>query len=84
MQAIFSVIFHFIVGFASGSFYVPYKKVKGWAWESFWIKGGIFSWLVVPPLAVWLTVPHFIEIIKVTNGQHVIDVDGGVAAGFVR
>jgi L-rhamnose-H+ transport protein len=68
MEVIFGVIFHFIGGFASGSFYIPYKKVKGWAWESFWIVGGIFSWLIVPPLAAWLTVPHFMEIIKATNG----------------
>eukprot|EP01042_Synura_sphagnicola_P036125 gene36125-46229_t len=48
----------------SGSFYIPYKKVKGWAWESFWIVGGIFSWLVVPPVAAWITIPGFAEIIK--------------------
>jgi L-rhamnose-H+ transport protein len=69
MQAIFGVIFHFIGGFASGSFYIPYKKVKGWAWESFWIVGGIFSWLIVPPLAAWLTIPGFVDIIKQTNGH---------------
>ncbi len=64
MQVIFGVIFHFIGGFASGSFYIPYKKVKGWAWESFWIVGGIFSWLIVPPLAAWLTIPGFTTIIS--------------------
>src|SRR5215217_1325837 len=69
MQIIFGVIFHFIGGFASGSFYIPYKKVKGWAWESYWIVGGIFSWLIVPLLAAWLTVPNFIDIIKNTEGS---------------
>ena len=64
MQAILGVIFHMIGGFASGSFYLPYKKVKGWAWESYWIVGGIFSWLVVPPLAAYLTIPGFTEIIR--------------------
>ncbi|EHQ24245.1 L-rhamnose/proton symporter RhaT [Mucilaginibacter paludis] len=68
MEVIFGVIFHFIGGFASGSFYIPYKKVKGWAWESFWIVGGIFSWLIVPPVAAYLTVPHFADIIRATNG----------------
>jgi L-rhamnose-H+ transport protein len=68
MQALLGVLFHFIGGFASGSFYIPYKKVKGWAWESFWIVGGIFSWLIVPPLAAWLTIPNFTEIIKNTPG----------------
>lgn len=68
MQVILGVIFHFIGGFASGSFYMPYKKVRGWAWESYWIIGGLFSWLIVPPLAAWLTVPHFFDIISATNG----------------
>jgi len=69
MQIIFGVIFHFIGGFASGSFYIPYKKVKGWAWESYWIVGGLFSWLIVPPIAAYLTIPNFWEIIKHTNGS---------------
>lgn len=66
MQALIGIIFHFIGGFASGSFYLPYKKVQGWHWESYWIIGGLFSWLLVPPLAAWLTIPGFAEIIKVT------------------
>jgi L-rhamnose-H+ transport protein len=69
MQAILGVIFHFIGGFASGSFYMPYKKVKGWSWESYWIVGGIFSWLIVPPLAAFLTIPNFWEIIAQTGGS---------------
>ena len=69
MQIIFGVIFHFIGGFASGSFYIPYTKVKGWAWESFWIVGGIFSWLIVPPLAAYLTIPGFWDIIKSASGS---------------
>lgn len=64
MQVLLGVIFHFIGGFASGSFYIPYKKVKGWHWESYWIIGGLFSWLIVPPLAAWLTIPGFAGIIR--------------------
>jgi len=64
MQVLFGITFHFIGGFASGSFYMPYKKVQGWSWESYWIVGGLFSWLIVPPLAAYLTVPHFGEIIS--------------------
>ena len=69
MQAILGIFFHFIGGFASGSFYMPYKKVRGWAWESYWIVGGIFSWLIVPPLAAWLTIPGFAELIKHTSAN---------------
>lgn len=64
MQLILGIIYHFLGGFASGSFYIPYKKVKGWAWESLWIVGGICSWLIVPFLAAWLTIPDFMTLIS--------------------
>ena len=69
MQVLLGVIFHFIGGFASGSFYIPYKKVKGWSWETFWLVGGIFSWLIVPPLAAYLTIPGFADIIASQGGK---------------
>jgi L-rhamnose-H+ transport protein len=68
MEAILGVIFHFIGGTASGSFYLPYKKVKGWSWESYWLIGGLFSWVIVPPVIAWLTVPGFAQIIG--NASH--------------
>ncbi|MEP0355074.1 L-rhamnose/proton symporter RhaT [Paraglaciecola sp.] len=42
------VVFHWLGGLFSASFYVPYKKIKWWSWEVFWLTGGIFSWLVCP------------------------------------
>ncbi|MEP7236622.1 MAG: L-rhamnose/proton symporter RhaT [Ferruginibacter sp.] len=69
MGALLGIFFHFIGGFASGSFYMPYKKVKGWSWESFWIIGGLFSWLIVPPLAAYLTIPGFMDIIRGSSSQ---------------
>lgn len=69
MQALLGVIFHFIGGFASGSFYIPYKKVRLWSWESYWLAGGVFSWLIAPFVTAWLTIPGYLEIIRNTNGQ---------------
>lgn len=66
MQVLLGAILHFIGGVASGSFYVPFRKVRGWHWESYWIIGGLFSWLIVPPLAAWMTVPNFADIIANT------------------
>lgn len=67
MGVILGVLFHFAGGFASGSFYTPYKKVKGWSWETFWIIGGLFSWLIVPPIAAFITIPNFADIISATG-----------------
>ena len=50
------VVFHWLGGLASGSFYVPYKGVKKWSWETYWLVGGVFSWIVCPwSLAFLLT-----------------------------
>jgi L-rhamnose-H+ transport protein len=67
MQVILGIIYHTIGGISSGSFYMPYKKVKGWAWEVFWLFGGLFSWLIVPFLAAWITIPHYREIISLAS-----------------
>ena len=48
---------------------MPYNKVKKWSWETYWIVGGLFSWLIVPPIAAYLTAPNFIEIIRSTSGS---------------
>jgi len=42
------VLFHWLGGLASGSFYVPYRGVKAWAWETYWLVGGFFSWIIAP------------------------------------
>jgi L-rhamnose-H+ transport protein len=42
------VVFHWIGGLASASFYVPYRKVRRWSWEIYWIVGGLFSWIIAP------------------------------------
>src|SRR5258707_4499108 len=42
------VFFHWLGGLASGSFYVPFRRVKSWAWETYWLVGGFFSWIIMP------------------------------------
>jgi len=48
MNPILGVVFHWLGGLASGSFYVPYKGVKKWSWETYWLVGGFFSWIICP------------------------------------
>jgi len=42
------VLFHWLGGLAAGSFYVSYKGVKKWSWETYWLVGGVFSWIICP------------------------------------
>ena len=48
-HAITMGIFWHLIGAASAAcFYAPFKKVKGWSWETMWSVGGIVSWLIMP------------------------------------
>ncbi|HVV01316.1 MAG TPA: L-rhamnose/proton symporter RhaT [Verrucomicrobiae bacterium] len=52
----FGVCLHWLGGLASGSFYVPYHRVKKWSWETYWLVGGFFAWIICPwALASFMT-----------------------------
>ncbi len=52
------VCLHALGGLAAASFYIPFKQVRGWKWESYWLVGGVFSWIVAPWLAAAITSPN--------------------------
>lgn len=59
MNPILGIIFHAIGGFAAGSFYAPCKRVKGWAWETYWLVLGVFAWIAAPILMALIIMPNF-------------------------
>jgi L-rhamnose-H+ transport protein len=67
MQVILGILFHSLGGGASGSWYMPYNWVKKWRWEIYWITGGIFSWLIMPFLAVVITTPDWQGILHASS-----------------
>lgn len=69
MNVILGILFHSLGGGASGSWYMPYNWVQKWRWEIYWITGGIFSWLIMPFLAVLLTIPDWQGILQATSGS---------------
>jgi L-rhamnose-H+ transport protein len=60
------VSFHAVGGLAAASFYLPYRGVKRWPWETYWIVGGVFSWLIAPIVGAMLLTPHVIETLRDT------------------
>ena len=58
------IFFHWTGGLASASFYVPFRGIRRWAWETYWLVGGIFSWLVAPFLIAWLLVPDLVSVLR--------------------
>jgi L-rhamnose-H+ transport protein len=57
MNPTLGVFFHWLGGLASASFYVPYRGVKNWSWETYWLVGGFFSWIIAPWVLA-LTMTH--------------------------
>ncbi|MGE5360081.1 MAG: L-rhamnose/proton symporter RhaT [Bacteroidales bacterium] len=58
------VVLHWIGGFAAASFYIPYRGVKRWSWETYWLVGGVFSWIIAPWVLAWLLVPNVTGILR--------------------
>jgi L-rhamnose-H+ transport protein len=62
--ALLGVLFHWLGGLASGSFYVPYKRVRNWSWETYWLVGGFASWLFAPWIFALILTSGPIEVLK--------------------
>ncbi|MGH6631832.1 MAG: L-rhamnose/proton symporter RhaT, partial [Sphingopyxis sp.] len=63
------VFFHWLGGLSSASFYVPYKRIRAWSWEIFWITGGIFSWAIAPWLFASIQTHDLIGVLSRTPGD---------------
>ena len=66
---VLGIVFHWIGGLAAASFYIPYKRVRRWSWETYWLVGGVFSWLVMPLLMASLLVPGLSEILRTSSDK---------------
>ena len=63
------LIYHWLGGLASASFYIPYRGVKKWSWETYWLVGGFFSWIIAPWLLASVLVPGLPSILAATPGK---------------
>ena len=61
---VLGIVFHWIGGLAAASFYIPYRQVQRWSWETYWLVGGVFSWLIMPILMATLLVPNALDLLR--------------------
>lgn len=52
------VIFHWIGGFCSATNFIPFRGIKRWSWEVYWIIQGFAAWIIAPSLLATIFVPH--------------------------
>jgi L-rhamnose-H+ transport protein len=58
------LVFHWIGGLAAASFYLPFKAVRRWSWETYWLVGGLFSWIIAPLLMASLLTPGAFHVLR--------------------
>jgi len=63
------VVLHAVGGLAAASFYIPYKGVKKWSWETYWVVGGVFSWILAPWAVALTILPNTLEILGDAGGS---------------
>jgi len=66
---VIGLLFHWLGGLASGSFYVPFRRVRVWSWETYWLVGGFFSWIVAPWLLAGLLTENLTTVLQNTPGS---------------
>jgi L-rhamnose-H+ transport protein len=63
------VIFHWIGGFASATNFIPFRGIKRWSWEIYWLIQGFAAWIVAPIILAWLLVPNVFGILHTAYAQ---------------
>lgn len=57
-SALGGVLLLVVAGIMNGSFTLPMKFTRQWAWENTWLVWTIWALVIFPPVVTFLTVPH--------------------------
>jgi len=57
------VIYHWIGGFASATNFIPFRGIKRWPWEIYWLTQGFAAWIFAPVVLAGLLVPNLAAIL---------------------
>lgn len=79
--AAFGILLLVLAGAMNGSFTLPMKFTKQWAWENTWLVWTVFALLLFPPLLAFLTVPSLGDVYA-QAGAGPIAIAAGCGAGW--
>lgn len=57
-SAVAGILLLVVAGIMNGSFTLPMKFTRQWAWENTWLVWTIWALVIFPPVMTFLTVPH--------------------------
>jgi len=73
-QIIFGILLIAIGAFSAGSFAVPFGKIKGWQWETYWMIYSIGAYVIFPLIACLVFAPGFVNVISSTPSGTLVSV----------
>jgi L-rhamnose-H+ transport protein len=63
------VLYHWTGGLSAASCYLPFRVIRRWSWEIYWLLQGVFSWIIAPALFAALLVPGWVGTLQGASGQ---------------
>ena len=57
------VIYHWIGGFASATNFIPFRGIKRWSWEIYWLIQGFAAWILAPLALGSFFIPNMFSLI---------------------
>ena len=77
------ILIFMLGGLAGAIFYLPFKKVRQWAWESYWMVYAVFGLLLVPWILALATSPNVLAVLRAAPpGELAYCLACGVVWGF--
>jgi L-rhamnose-H+ transport protein len=58
------IVIFMLGGLAGAVFYLPFKKVTKWAWESYWLVYALFGLLIIPWILAFTKSPNVLGVLK--------------------
>ena len=66
-------IFLFMLGGLAGAvFYLPFSKVKKWAWESYWLVYAVVGLVLVPWILAYVTAPNTLAVLHTAPRHEIV------------
>jgi L-rhamnose-H+ transport protein len=57
------VLYHWIGGLSSATNFIPFRGIRRWSWEVYWVIQGIAAWLIAPLVLALLLVPGLFAVL---------------------
>lgn len=69
MEVVNGVLYHAVGASSAALCYTPQKKVKGWAWQTYWLTQALVCWLLLPIIVAFITIPQLMTVLEQAPGS---------------